>query len=130
VWTPTDWYTDAMDIVYSLLTGLAAGVLGGMFGVGGGILIVPACVYFMGMSLQRAQGTSLALLLLPVGILGVLNYSKTGNIDWRVAGFIAIAFVFGAYFGSKISLSLDEAVARKIFAGFLVLVAIQMFFKK
>lgn len=119
-----------MDIVYSLLTGLAAGVLGGMFGVGGGILIVPACVYLLGMTLQRAQGTSLAILLLPVGILGVMNYAKESAIDWRVAGFIAVAFVFGAYFGSKISLSLDEAVARKVFAGFLVLVAAQMFFKK
>lgn len=119
-----------MDIVYSLLTGLAAGVLGGMFGVGGGILIVPACVYVMGMSLQRAQGTSLAILLMPVGILGVLTYAKEGSIDWRVAGFIGIAFVFGAYFGSKISVNLDENLARKIFAGFLVLVALQMFFKK
>jgi uncharacterized protein len=119
-----------MDTAWSLAIGLLAGVLGGMFGIGGGVLIVPACVYILGMSQAKAQGTSLVALLAPVGLLGVMNYAKAGSVDWRAGILIAAAFVGGAYFGSNISLSLDEALVRKLFAGLLVLIAIQMFFKK
>lgn len=119
-----------MDIVYGLVIGVLAGILGGMFGIGGGILIVPACIYLLGMTQQKAQGTSLVALLAPVGLLGVMNYHKANNIDWKVGGCIALTFIGGVYFGSKISLSLDENLLRKLFAGFLILVAIQMFFRK
>ena len=119
-----------MDIVFGLIIGVLAGILGGMFGIGGGILIVPACIYLLGMTQQKAQGTSLVALLAPVGLLGVMNYAKAGNVDWRVGGCIAVTFIGGVYFGSKLSLTLDENLLRKLFAGFLVLVAIQLFFKK
>jgi uncharacterized membrane protein YfcA len=73
-------------IIIVILTGLAAGILGGMVGVGGGIIIVPALVYFLAFSQHQAQGTSLALMLFPVGILGVINYYKKGYVDFRYAG--------------------------------------------
>lgn len=119
-----------MDVVISIAVGLLAGVLGGVFGIGGGILIVPACIYLLGFSQQKAQGTSLVALLAPVGVFGVMNYAKAGNVDWKVGSFIAVAFIGGAYFGSKMAMSIDEVLLRKLFAGFLVLIAIQLFFKK
>jgi uncharacterized membrane protein YfcA len=119
-----------MELVIGAVIGICAGILGGLFGIGGGILIVPACIYLLGFTQARAQGTSLVALLLPVGILGVLNYAKAGNVDWKVGAVIAVLFVGGAYFGSKIALSIDENLLRKLFAGFLVLIAIQLFLKK
>ena len=119
-----------MDVAIGLLIGVCAGVLGGMFGIGGGILIVPALTYLLAFSQKKAQGTSLVALLAPVGILGVMNYAKAGNIDWRAGITIALGFIGGAFFGSKVSLSMDENLLRKVFAGFLILVGIQLFFKK
>lgn len=119
-----------MDIVYGMIIGVLAGALSGLFGIGGGILIVPACILLLGMAQQKAQGTSLVIFLIPVGILGAINYIKAGNVDWRVSAGIALTFIGGAYLGSKLSLSMDEVLLRKCFAGFLVLVAIQLFFKK
>ena len=75
-----------MELVIGAVIGICAGILGGLFGIGGGILIVPACIYLLGFTQARAQGTSLVALLLPVGILGVLNYAKAGNVDWRTTG--------------------------------------------
>lgn len=115
-------------IIVIILTGLAAGMLGGMVGVGGGIIIVPALVYFLAFSQHQAQGTSLALMLFPVGILGVLNYYKRGYVDFRYAGLLAIGFVLGSYLGSKFSLSLPEANIKKVFAVIMIIVAIKMLF--
>lgn len=119
-----------MEIVLSLILGLVAGAMGGLFGIGGGILIIPACVLMFGFNQQRAQGTSLVALLAPVGILGVLNYAKAGNVDWKVGSLIACGFVGGAFFGSKLALSIDENLMRKLFATFLAVIAVYMFFKK
>jgi hypothetical protein len=119
-----------MDALLPLVIGLFAGIASGFFGIGGGIVMVPAMTLLLGFGQQRAQGTSLAALLLPVGILGVLEYHKAGNIDLRVAGLIAAGFLFGVLGGSKIALSLDEVLLRRIFAGFLVLVALQLVLKK
>lgn len=118
-----------METLASVLIGLMAGVFGGMFGVGGGIVMVPAMVYALHYSQHRAQGTSLAVLTLPVGFLGAINYYKSGNADWRAAAFIAAGFVGGSFLGSKYSLSLPEGTLRKVFAIFLVFVAAQMWFK-
>jgi len=120
-------YKMTMEIVLLLvLIGLAAGVLSGLVGVGGGIIVVPALVFFLGFTQQQAQGTSLGLLLLPVGILAVLNYYKQGHIDIRVIGIMAIAFVVGGWLGSKWALSLPEEVVKKIFAIILFYSAIKM----
>jgi uncharacterized membrane protein YfcA len=103
-------------IVLLLLIGLLAGILSGLVGVGGGIIIVPALVFFLGFSQHQAQGTSLGLLLLPVGVFAVINYYNKGFIDLRIVGIMCVAFVAGGWLGSKLALSLSEEVIKKIFA--------------
>ncbi len=119
-----------MDAFVPLVIGLFAGVASGFFGIGGGIVMVPAMTLLLGFGQQRAQGTSLAALLLPVGILGVLQYHKAGSVDVRVAALIAAGFLFGVLGGSKIAIGIDEVLLRRIFAGFLVLVALQLVLRK
>jgi uncharacterized membrane protein YfcA len=121
---------DITTIIILLIVGLASGVLSGMVGVGGGIIIVPCLVYFMGYSQQLAQGTSLAVLLLPAGFLAVMNYYNGGFINIPATLLIAATFVIGGYFGSKISISMDQQTVKKIFAGMLFLVSMKMFFGK
>jgi len=106
--------------------GIAAGILSGLIGVGGGIIIVPALVYVMGFSQQQAQGTSLGLLLLPVGILAVANYYRQGFIDIRVVGIMCIFFVVGGWLGSRFALSLPQETVKKIFAALLLVIALKM----
>ncbi|HWC52618.1 MAG TPA: sulfite exporter TauE/SafE family protein [Chitinophagaceae bacterium] len=113
-------------IVLLLLIGLFAGILSGLVGLGGGIIIVPALIYFMSYNQHQAQGTSLGVLLLPVGILAVINYYNKGFIDVRVVAFISIAFVIGGWLGSKIALSLSQVTVRKIFAIILFYTAFKM----
>ncbi len=124
---------DTQTIIILLMVGLVAGMLGGIVGVGGGIIIVPALVYFLGFSQHTAQGTSLGLIMLPVGILGFLQYyyscQKAGTpISFNVIGILAIAFVLGSYFGSKIALSVPQDILKKCFAILLVIVAVKMLF--
>lgn len=113
-------------VLLLLLIGLAAGMLSGLVGVGGGIIVVPALVFALGFTQQQAQGTSLGLLLLPIGIFAVLNYYKQGYIDIRVVLIMSVAFIFGAYLGSKFSLSLPEERVKKIFAVILFWAGIKM----
>jgi uncharacterized membrane protein YfcA len=113
-------------IVILLLIGLTAGILSGLVGIGGGIIIVPALVYFLGFSQHAAQGTSLGLLLPPVGILAVMNYYKKGFLDINVVLIMAIAFVVGAFLGSKFSINLSEDKLKKFFAVVLLLIAGKM----
>ena len=113
-------------IIILIIIGLAAGMLSGLVGVGGGIIVVPALVYFLGFSQHQAQGTSLGLLLLPVGILAVLNYYHRGYIDIRVVGIMAVAFVLGGWFGSKMAVSIPELTVKRIFAVLLFYTAFKM----
>jgi uncharacterized protein len=113
-------------IVLLIIIGLAAGILSGLVGVGGGIIVVPALVFFLSFSQQQAQGTSLGLLLLPVGILAVLNYYKQGHIDVRVVAIMAVSFVIGGWLGSKWAISLPEVTVKRIFAVILFYSAIKM----
>ena len=106
-------------VMILLLIGLFAGILSGLVGVGGGLIIVPAIIFFLGYSQHQAQGTSLGLLLLPVGILAVLNYYNKGYIDIKVVAIMSIAFIFGGWLGSKIALRLPADAVKKIFAVFL-----------
>jgi len=120
-------YTMTVQIVLLLiLIGLSAGILSGLVGVGGGIIVVPALVFFLGFSQQQAQGTSLGLLLLPVGILAVLNYYNKGYIDMRVVGIMAAAFILGGWLGSKWALALPEITVKRIFAVILFYTAFKM----
>ena len=115
-------------VVILLIIGLAAGILSGLVGVGGGIIIVPALVYVLGYSQHQAQGASLGLLLPPIGIFAVLNYYKKGFIDLRVVAIMCVAFILGAYLGSNFSLSLPQDKLKKIFAILLLVVGIKMLF--
>jgi uncharacterized protein len=119
---------DLQTMLIVILVGIAAGMLGGLVGVGGGIIIVPALVYLLGVSQKTAQGTSLALIMLPVGILGVLQYYKQGHVDFKVVGLLAIGFFLGSFLGSKIALSLPQATVKRIFAVLMILIAAKMLF--
>ncbi len=117
---------DTNMILGLLLIGLAAGVLGGMVGVGGGLIVVPALVFFFGFSQHEAQGTSLGLLVLPVALLGMLNYYKQGYVDFKVVGLLAFSFLIGSYFGSKWALALPQETIKKYFAVLLFYTAFKM----
>lgn len=111
-----------------ILIGMAAGFLGGMVGIGGGVLIVPALVLILGLSQHKAQGISLAMILFPVGILGVINYYKKGYVDFKYAGLLAVGFLVGSYVGSKFSLSLPQETVKKVFAVVMILLALKLLF--
>jgi len=115
-------------VIYLILIGLAAGILGGMVGIGGGVLIVPALVLMLGLSQHQSQGISLAMMIFPVGILGVINYYKKGYVDFRYAGLLALGFFLGSYIGSKFSLSLPQDTVKKVFAVVMILLAIKLLF--
>lgn len=113
-----------------LAVGLAAGFLSGMVGIGGGIIIVPVLVYFLGFTQHQAQGTTLFMFLLPIGILGVMNYHKQGYVDYKTALIICSTFVFGSYFGSKLAISLDQKMVKQIFGAIIILLGAKMLFWK
>lgn len=117
---------NAETILVLILVGLAAGTLSGLVGVGGGIIVVPALVFFLGFTQHQAQGTSLGLLLLPVGILAVINYYNKGYIDLKVVGIMCIAFVLGGWLGSKLALTISQDTVKKIFAVLLFYTAFKM----
>jgi uncharacterized protein len=117
-------------ILILLVIGVITGVMAGMLGIGGGLVVIPALVMVMGMSQQSAQGTSLAMMLPPIGIMAAYNYYKAGHVDIRFALLLAAAFIFGSYFGSKLAIKLPTEVLKKIFGVFLLLVAAKMLFWK
>lgn len=123
-------------ILLIMVIGLTAGILSGILGVGGGVIMVPAMVMLLGFTQHQAQGTSLAVLAVPVTFIGAYNYYKAGNasgeyvIDWKVALIMALLFVLGAFLGSKVAVNIDEKLLKRIFGGILVVIAFKMFFSK
>ena len=113
-------------IIILLCIGLVAGMLSGMVGIGGGIVIVPALVFFIGYSQHQAQGTALFMFLFPIGILGVLNYYQQGYVEWKTAFVIASTFVIGSYFASMYAVNLNEAVLKRVFAVFLIIYGVKL----
>lgn len=118
-------------ILLVIIIGLFAGILSGLVGVGGGIILVPALVYFLSYSQHQAQGTSLGVLMFPVVLVAFLKYyydtKKMGEpIDFKVIGLLAIGFVVGAFLGSSLALRIDKETLRKIFAVILFYTAFQM----
>lgn len=115
-------------IMILLIIGLAAGILSGLVGVGGGIIIVPSLVYFLAFSQREAQGTSLGILLLPIGILGVFAYYKEGYVNWNTVWLVAAGFLAGSYIGSKIALNVSQETLKKLFAVMMIIIACKMLF--
>ncbi len=114
----------------ALLIGLLVGAFAGVVGLGGGILLVPALVYFFHMSQHRAQGTSLAAMLAPVGILAFLEYYRNGNADLKTGLLLAAGFTVGAYFGGVGAQHVPELMLRRVFAVTLIVVGTRMLFGK
>jgi len=106
--------------------GLFAGILSGFVGVGGGVIIVPALVFFLGLTQHEAQGTSLFVLMMPVVALAVLNYWKAGNVNWKFALIIATTFLVGGFIGSKLSLRLSPGLVKLIFGIFMAYVSFKL----
>lgn len=119
-----------MWVLWGVITGLIAGIVSGFFGVGGATVITPILIYFFKMSQHRAQGTSLAALLLPVGLLAFLQYYKAGNADIKLGLSIAVGVFMGGLLGGVLAQKVNPTDLRKAFAIFLILVGIQLFFKK
>ena len=113
-----------------VVVGLAAGVLSGLFGIGGGLLIIPVLVYLFGMTQHLAQGTTLALMIPPIGIFAAWTYWKQGNVNLVAAAFICLGFVFGGWVGAKFSNAIPELMLRRSFGVLLAVVAAKMIFGK
>jgi len=116
------------EIIILISIGLFAGLVSGTLGLGGGIVIIPSLVFFLGLTQHQAQGTSLAILLFPIGILGVYNYYKAGYVNFKFTLVIVLAFVIGSYFGSLLSINLPDKILRKVFGIGVFLISLKMIF--
>jgi len=113
-----------------LALGLVAGILSGLIGIGGGIIIIPALVYLFGFAQHMAQGTTLALMVPPIGLLAAWIYYKRGAVDLRTAAFICIGFFIGGLLGAKLAVNIPNDVLRRIFGTSMVMIGIHMVFFK
>ena len=113
-----------------IVIGLLAGILSGLVGVGGGIIIIPLLIILLGLTQHQAQGTALFTMLPPIGILAAINYYKQGFVKWEYAAVIALTFVVGGYFGSKISLSLPPQTVRRVFGVVMLICGFKLIFSK
>jgi len=121
---------DVKILILLTIIGLVVGFFGGMFGIGGGIILIPALVYIVGMEQHSAQGTSVAIMLPPIGIVAAWTYYKAGHINIKYSIIIAIMFIVGSYFGSKVAVNIPDQLSRRIFAVIMFLISIKMFFTK
>jgi uncharacterized membrane protein YfcA len=119
-----------MDSILSILIGFAAGISSGFFGIGGAIILIPALVYVFKFSQHLAQGTALAALLLPVGILAVIKYYNSGDVNIKAALFIALGFIVGGFIGAAFTQLVPSPILKKVFAVMLLGISIYMFFGK
>ena len=113
-----------------VVIGIITGFMAGMLGIGGAIIMIPALVFLLGLTQQTAQGTSLAVMLPPIGVIAAYNYYKAGQVNIKFALILAVAFIIGSYFGSKLAINIPQTVLKKIFGVLLLLVAARMLFSK
>ena len=118
------------EIMILCLIGISAGLIAGSMGVGGGIIVVPALAFIFGMTQHQAQGTSLAVLLFPVGILAVYNYHKKGFVNFKYVLILVLAFVIGSYFGSLIAVNIPAKSLKKMFGVLMLIAGMKMIFEK
>lgn len=114
------------EIILLILIGLVTGALSGILGIGGGVIVIPALVLLLNFSQKLAQGTSLAMLLPPIGLLAAYNYYKAGYVDIKAAIILIITFIIGSYISSKFAVLLPDAIIKKVFAVFLIVYAIKI----
>lgn len=119
-----------INIILFIVIGLMAGILSGMFGIGGGIIIVPALIYLCGFDQLKAQGTSLAIMLPPVGILAFLSYYKRGQVNVKAGILICIFLVIGSLFGAKIAHNIPLSILKKAFGILMILMSLKLIFAK
>lgn len=119
-------------IIILVITGLLGGFFSGVFGIGGGVVMVPIMVFVLGYTQHQAQGTSLAVLSVPVTFLAAYNYYKSGDdvVNWKFALIIAACFVVGGYMGSKVAVTINQQLLKKLFSIVLLVAAVKMFFSK
>ena len=120
---------DPATLLTLFAIGLFAGIASGFVGVGGGLILVPAMMMFLGLGQHAAQGTSLAMMLPPVGILAVMQYHKAGEVHWAFAAVLCITFVVGAWGGSRLSLRLSEGWVKLVFGLVMLYASVRMLFK-
>jgi uncharacterized membrane protein YfcA len=119
-----------MNIILYLSVGLLGGILSGMLGIGGGIVMVPALAFLFGLSQHQAQGTTLAIMVPPIGLLAAWTYYKADFVDIKIAAFVCLGFFFGGLLGAKFVVGLPEPILRRIFGVALLMIAIKMILTK
>lgn len=119
-----------MNIVLYLILGFIAGTLSGMFGIGGGTILIPGLVFLAGLTQYEAQGTTLAIMLLPIGLLAVIRYYQAGHVNFSIAAFVCLGFLIGGLIGANIAVGTPVLILRRAFGVFLMFVAIYTIFAK
>ena len=119
-----------MSILLYITLGLIAGTLSGIFGIGGGTILIPGLVFLAGLTQHEAQGTTLAIMLLPIGLLAVMRYYHSGHVRFDVAAFICAGFLIGGLLGANIAVGLPNVILKKAFGIFLMVVAVYTIFSK
>jgi uncharacterized membrane protein YfcA len=109
-----------------IILGLVAGIFGGMFGIGGGTILIPAMVYLLGLTQHQAQGTTLAIMIPPIGLLAAWRYWQAGNVKISMAGFICLGFLFGGLLGAHFADRISDPMLKKVFGGYLLIIAVNM----
>jgi len=118
------------NIIILIVLGILSGILSGVFGIGGAVIVIPALVFILGLSQHDAQGTSLAFMLPPVGILAAWNYWKEGHVNWKIALILSLTFVVGAYLGSHLSINISDRALRRMFGVLMIIMAMKLIFSK
>ncbi len=119
-----------MNAFLYVALGLAAGVLGGMFGIGGGSILIPALVFLFGLTQHQAQGTTLAIMVPPIGILAAMRYYQVGNVKLGMAGFICAGFMVGGLIGAQLIQNVPDVALKKLFGMFLLIISVRMILTK
>lgn len=119
---------EIQEMILVIIIGIIAGILSGLLGIGGAVFIIPALVLFLGFSQQTAQGTTLLMMVPPIGALAAFQYYKEGTVDIKVAGILAVGFLIGGYFGGKYANQIPQDILKKLFAILLLIIAFKMLF--
>ena len=119
-----------MNQLLYVILGVVAGVFGGMFGIGGGTILIPVLVYLFGLTQHQAQGTTLAIMVPPIGLLAALRYYYSGNVKLGMAGFICLGFFVGGLIGANFVQNLSDPLLKRLFGVYLLFIAVEMILRK